>query len=65
MQLKSKELKQLYRIVSLVLREAQWDYSALSMSVVKVNEDSLVFDLEQINILSEIKQQLEREMKYE
>ena len=67
MQLKDeKEFKQLYRLVSLALREAQWDYSdAMDMAVIEINGQSLVFDKEQLEVLSELKQQLEKEIRYE
>lgn len=67
MQLKDdKQFKQLYKLVSLALKEAQWDYSdTMDMSVIKINGQCLVFDKEDLQVLYEIKQELEKEMDYE
>lgn len=63
MQLKRSENKQLYRLVEVALREALWDYSACGdMAVVNINGQPLIFDKSELDALSEIKRQLEKEI---
>lgn len=63
MQLKKNESKQLFRLIDVTLKEAIWDYSySGDMSVVNINGQPLIFNKDQLNILHEIKQQVEKEI---
>ena len=58
-----EKYKQLYRLLDVVVKEAIWDYSShFDMSVVNINGQPLIFDKSQLNMLNEIKQQVEKEM---
>jgi hypothetical protein len=63
MQLNSEEYKQLYRLVDVALKEALWDYSySGDMSVVNINGQPLIFNKAQLSMLTEVKEQIEKEM---
>ena len=63
MQQEEFEMKrQLYRLVSVVLREALFDYSyAGDISVVNINGYPLVFDKHQLEALRRVRYQIEKE----
>lgn len=66
MQLGKVEVHQLYRLLEVTLREAMWDYSYCSdISVVNINGQPLIFNKEQLNILGNLQERLEKEINHE
>lgn len=63
MQLEKEEVLQLLKIISLIFQEACWDYSSAGkFSVLNVNGNSMVMYKSQIELLSNLKRRLEKEI---
>lgn len=65
MQLQKEELSQLLKVVSLVLKEARWDFSnSCGFAVVNVNSNSITINKSELNMLYRIKKLVERDLKW-
>lgn len=64
MQLESKEILELLKIIRILVQEAQWDFSAYSnFAVLRINGQSMFLDKPTINLLSKICDNLEANLK--
>ena len=63
MQVEKESKYQLIRLISTVLREAIYDYSySGDMSVVNINGTPLIFEMNQLRALHNVREQLEKEV---
>lgn len=65
MQLEKEELIQLLKIISIVLKEAKWDFSPSSnFAVININGNCCTMYKDEIGVLNKIKNMLEGDVKW-